>query len=284
MGYKFGQNCIISGNSNISDDVIIGNNCIIEDDVTIEDGVYIDSNIIIRAGAHIGQGSAIGANCIIGEYQSDFYNDRKKHFHELFIGANSIIRSGTIIYSGSTIGDNFQTGHNVTVREDTIIGNHVSLGTLSDIQNHCTLGNYVRLHSNVFVPKLTQIDDCVWIFPHVVFTNDPTPPSENEIGAHVHSFSIISARALILPGVEIFGDSLVAAGAVVTKDVMEYSIVKGNPATYCGDVREIKNKVTKNPVYPWRYYFDRAMPWNGVGFDEWYESLDEEYKSMLQIP
>lgn len=279
--YKIGRNSVIGDNVEIGLNVTIRDNCIIEDNVVLGDNVYIDSNTIIRSYVSLGADSTVGANCIIGEYQMDFYRDRSHHAHPLNIGQNALIRSGSIIYSGSDIGDNFQTGHQVTIREKARIGNNVSVGTLSDIQGNCAIGNYVRMHSNVHIGQLSKIDDCVWIFPYVVLTNDPTPPSENMLGVHIHSFAIVATSTVVLPGIEIMSDSLVGAGSVVNRDVEPYAVVVGNPAKQRADIRDMKNKITGEKVYPWRYHFDRAMPWEGIGFDEWYNSLDEDYKKML---
>lgn len=283
MGTKpeTGVNVIIGDNVQFGNHVIIKNNCIIEDNVVLGDNIYIDHNCIIRSDVSIASDSMIGANCIIGEYQMDFYADRLYHKHELKIGERALIRSGSVIYNGSEIGKNFQCGHHVTIRERTQIGNNVSIGTLSDIQGDCRLGNFVRLHSDVFIGKHSRIDDCVWIFPHAVFTNDPTPPSEHEFGAYIHSFAIIAANAILLPGVEIHTDALVGAGAVVTRDVDKYEVALGNPAKIKGDVRDIKNRESGDRHYPWRYHFDRAMPWENYGFDHWYNELDDKMKTML---
>lgn len=278
MTVKQGMNCIISKKAMIGCGVTFGHNCIVEDGAVIKNNVFIDSNTIIRAGVVIGEGTSIGSNCIIGEYQMDFYKDHEYHEHILTIGKNSLIRSGSIIYNGSSIGDHFQTGHQVTIREKASIGNHVSVGTLSDIQGNCKIGNYVRLHSNVHIGQLSEIDDYVWIFPYVVLTNDPTPPSENFVGVHVKSFAIVATSAIIMPGIEIGQDSLVAAGAIITKNVEPYAVVAGNPGKQKSDVRKIKNKITGEPVYPWRQNFDRAMPWENIGFEKWYETLSIDDK------
>ncbi len=279
--YQIGRNSIVGDNVSVGDNVVIRDNCIIEDNVVLGDNIFIDSNTIIRSDVSLGKNSTIGANCIIGEYQMDFYRDRQHHAHPLNIGDNALIRSGSIIYSGSDIGENFQTGHQVTIREKSRIGNNVSVGTLSDIQGNCDIGNYVRMHSNVHIGQLSKIDDCVWIFPYVILTNDPTPPSENMLGVHIHSFAIVATSTVVLPGIEIKSDSLVGAGSVVNRDVEPYAVVVGNPAKQRADVRDMKNKITGEMVYPWRYHFDRAMPWEGIGFDKWYDSLDEDYKKML---
>lgn len=275
---KQGLNCVIGENVEFGSNVTLGHNCIIENNVKIGNNTYIDSNTIIRSDVSIGDDSFVASNCIIGEYLMDFCLDREYHFHPLTIGNNALIRSGSIIYAGSQIGENFQSGHQVTIREKANIGNNVSIGTLSDIQGNCRIGNYVRLHSNVHIGQLSEIDDFVWIFPYVVLTNDPTPPSEEFVGVHVKSFAIIATSALIMPGLEIGQDSLVAGGAIVTKPVEPYSVVAGNPAKPISDVRKIKNKITGEPVYPWRNYFKRATPWSDSDFETWYSSLSIEEK------
>lgn len=270
---KTGQNCII-GNVRFGENVTLGHNVIIEDSVTIGDNTFIDSNTIVRRGVTLGVDSFVGANCILGEYQMDFCLDRTPHDHPLTIGPNALLRSGTTIYSGSKIGAHFQTGHKVTIREKTDIGDHVSVGTLSDIQGNCRLGNYVRLHSNVHIGQLSRVDDFVWIFPYVVLTNDPTPPSENFVGVHVRSFAIVATGAVIMPGLEIGQDALVGAGAIVTKNVPHYAVVTGNPGRVVSDVRKVRNKITGEPVYPWRDHFKTYMPWSETNFAQWYAGLD----------
>lgn len=282
-GFKCGNNCVISSKANIGNDVIFGNNCIVEDGVSISDNCYIDSNTIIRSGSVIEKNSTISSNCIIGEYQKDFYYCHKNSNNRLLIGQNAIIRSGTIIYNGSVIGDCFQSGHNVTIREGTKIGNHVSVGTLSDIQGNCEIGDYVRLHSNVHVGMASRIDGYNWIYPFVCLTNDPTPPSEVEMGVHIYQFAIVATGSIILPGIQIKSDSLVGAGAIVTKDVEEFSVVVGNPAKVISDVRKIKNRETGKPNYPWRYRFKRNMPWEHCGYDEWVASLSDDDRKKFGL-
>lgn len=280
---KQGEHCVIGKNIQFGENVSIGHNCIIEDNVTIGSNTYIDSNTTIRCGATIGDNSFIGSNCIIGEYWMDFCLDREPHKHPLTIGKKALIRSGSIIYAGSRIGENFQTGHQVTIREKAEIGDHVSVGTLSDIQGNCKLGNYVRLHSNVHIGQLSVIDDFVWIYPYVVLTNDPTPPSNNFVGVHVHSFAIVATGSIVMPGLDIGQDSLIGAGAIVTKSVEPYAVAVGNPAKQISDVRKIKNKITGEPVYPWREHFNNYMPWDEGGFNAWYASLDINEKKYYSI-
>lgn len=265
------NNVKVGKNVQIKEPVIFGNN------VTIEDNVYIDYNVILKDNVHIKKNTFIGANCILGEFLADaIHNIDKDCVHPLEIGSDSVIRSGTIIYGDNKIGSNFQTGHNVTIRECSEIGNYVHIGTLSDIQGHCHIGDYVRAHSNVHIGMKSYINDFVWIFPYVVLTNDPTPPSESLRGVTIDSFAVICTGSIILPGIHIGSDSLIAAGANVTKDVQVYEVVGGNPAKVISDVRKIKNHFTGEQVYPWRYSFKRDMPWEDTDYDSWYNNLNIE--------
>ena len=73
----------------------------------------------------------------------------------------------------------------MTIRENSNIGEHVRIGTLSDIQGYCQIGNYVNMHSNVHVAQASIIHDYVWLFPYVVLTNDPQPPSMTTAGVEI---------------------------------------------------------------------------------------------------
>lgn len=269
-----GQNCIIGKDVVIEDNVTLGHNVIIGDNVSIGAGTYIDSNTIIRNNVCIGKNSVIGAKCIIGEHLMDFCLNRQQYDHPVDISDNAIIRSGTVIYGDVHVGANFQTGHNVTIRENTVAGDSVSIGTNSDVQGNCSIGSYARIHSRVFVAPDTVIEDYVWIFPGVILTNDPTPPSEHMMGITVKSYAVIAAGAVLLPGIIVNSDSLVSAGAVATRNVDRYQVVAGNPANVISDIRNVKNKVTGEPAYPWQYHFKKYMPWQESDFSSWYASLN----------
>ena len=262
----------ISKSAIIREGVKIGKN------VIIEDNVFIDYDTIIRDNVHIKAGTTVGARCILGEYLMDFYADRENKVHPLVIGANSLIRSETIIYGDTVIGDNFQSGHRVTIREKANIGHHVRIGTLSDIQGDCQIGNYVNMHSNVHIGQKSTIKDYVWIFPYVILTNDPTPPSETLLGVTIDEFAIVATGTVVLPGCHIGKDALVGAGAIVTKDVGEMKVVVGNPAKEISDVTKICDKKTGRAIYPWRYTFDRGMPWRDIGYDQWITNTEQEIK------
>ena len=161
----------------------------------------------------------------------------------LVIGPGAVIRSHTVIYAGNTIGAGLQTGHHVLIRESNTLGDAVSVGTGSVIEHQVTIGHGVRLHSRVFVPEYTVLEDGCWLGPNAVITNAKYPLSrgvkERLRGAHVEAGAMIGANATLLPGVRIGARALVGAGAVVTKDVPPGAVVVGNPARVIKQVDDI---------------------------------------------
>lgn len=240
------------------------------DNVAIGANVTIGARSIIYDNVEIGDDTAIGADVILGEPNARIYSAPAAYQNPpLKIGANSLIRSGSILYAGSEFGPKLETGHRVTIRENTRAGINLRVGTLSDIQGHCELGDYVRLHSNVHIGNHSSVGSYVWIFPYVVLTNDPHPPSNMLMGCTIEDFAVIATMSVILPGVRVGKDALVGAGSIVGRNVGAEDVVVGNPAKRVASVRDIKSKNDGGPVYPWRLHFDRGMPWQDSTYDEW---------------
>lgn len=243
---------------------------LIGDGVKIGENVTIGAHCIVYDNVEIGDCCQIGADVILGEPTGAIYRDRANYVNPpLVLGEASIIRSGSILYAGSTFGERLETGHRVTIREGTNAGLNLRVGTLSDIQGDCQIGNYVRFHSNVHIGQKSVIGDYVWIFPYVVLTNDPHPPSQVMLGVVVEDYAVVATMSVVLPGVIIGQDALVGAGSIVNRNVEPKALVAGNPAKKVCSVIDIKSRQDGSQVYPWRFSFDRGMPWEGQGFERW---------------
>jgi acetyltransferase-like isoleucine patch superfamily enzyme len=203
----------------------------------------------------VGDETVIDGHCEIG------YPTALAHGAPLIIGARSLIRSHSIFYQGSTFGDGLVTGHRVTVREKTHAGEGLQIGTLSDIQGHSEIGNYVRTHSNVHIGKKSNIHDFVWLFPYVVLTNDPHPPSNICIGCEIQKFAVVATMSVVLPGVIVGEGALVAAHSSVSKDVSPHTVVGGSPAKFLCEVSKIELRDgSGQSAYPWNQHFTRGYP------------------------
>jgi acetyltransferase-like isoleucine patch superfamily enzyme len=236
--------------------------------VEIPNSVKIGPYSVIHENVVIGEDSVIGSFCEIGIQNSFNLNQ------ELIIGRKALIRSHTIIYSGSKFGDFLETGHHVSLREKIYSGENLRVGSYSDLQGDIELGEYVRLHSNVHLGKQTKIGNFVWIFPFVVTTNDPTPPSNIVKGCTVNDFSVIATGSILIPGVIVGENSLVGANSTVNRNVAPFSVVVGNPAKYIKDVRDLVLPDGSGvKAYPWNRHFKRGFPddviegWNTSTFN-----------------
>ncbi len=185
---------------------------------------------MIAETAKIDGAVSLGDNVEVGEYVLLGYGGGS----ETFIGDDSVIRSHTVVYEGNKIGRNFQTGHGVLIRENNVIGDNVSIGSHSDIEHDITMEDDVRIHSGVFVPEYTTLKKGCWLGPGVMLTNAKYPLSKDVKkrlkGPVIGEGSIIGANATILPDVKIGRNCLIGAGAVVTEDVPDDSVVVGVPA------------------------------------------------------
>jgi UDP-2-acetamido-3-amino-2,3-dideoxy-glucuronate N-acetyltransferase len=137
------------------------------------------------------------------------------------------------IMSGCKIGQNCNIGQNVVISPDVVLGNNVK------IQNN------VSLYTGV------TCDDDVFLGPSCVFTNVTNPRSAiNRKGqyskTHVGKGASIGANATIVCGHDIGEYAFIGAGAVVTKTVLPYALLVGNPARQMGWMSEFGHRLTFN--------------------------------------
>ncbi len=122
------------------------------------------------------------------------------------------------------------------------IDDNSKVGAFVEIQKGASIGKNCKISSHTFICEGVHIEDNCFIGHGVMFTNDLFPRATNPDGSvqtdadwklietYVKKGSSIGSNATILCGITIGENSLVGAGAVVTKDVPANSIVAGNPA------------------------------------------------------
>lgn len=191
-----------------------------------------------------GKNCRIYENAVIGFR----YNDKCK---KTVLGNNAVVRALTIIYADVIIGDDFKTGHHVLVREKTRMGSRIVIGSGSIIDGNVVIGDEVKIESRVYIPTHTVIGNKVFIGPGATLTNDTYPQRLRDEykpqGPIIEDGVTIGAGAIILPGKKIGEGSFIAAGAVVTKDIPPWSMVKGNPGSISPLPEQLKewNKALK---------------------------------------
>ncbi len=149
------------------------------------------------------------------------------------IGAGTKIWHFSHIMSGCTIGQNCNIGQNVVVSPDVVLGKNV------------------KVQNNVSIYTGVICEDDVFLGPSMVFTNVINPRS-NVIRRGQYSKTIvkrgasIGANATIVCGHNIGEFAFIGAGAVVTKEVLPYALVVGNPARQIGWISEYGNRLHFN--------------------------------------
>lgn len=187
------------------------------------------NSVIPKESIRIGKGVHIDSDVLLGYLPS-----RKISRQTLHIGNGASLRSGTVIYAGTSIGNDFETGHNVVIREENTVGDRCSVWSGSIIDYGCRLGNDVRIHSNCYVAQYTTLERGVFLAPGVVTANDLYPgfaESKSKMrGPLIRAGAQIGVNATLLPFIEIGRNSIVGAGSVITRDVPPRTVVAGNPA------------------------------------------------------
>lgn len=154
----------------------------------------------------------------------------------------------SIIDTGCSIGNGSKIWHFSHLMEKAKIGENCNIGQNVFIGNDVVLGNNVKVQNNVSIYSGVTCEDNVFLGPSMVFTNVHNPRSainrKNEFQDTIIRKGVtIGANATIVCGISIGKFAFVAAGAVITKNVLAYALMKGVPAKQDGWVSEFGEKL-----------------------------------------
>jgi UDP-2-acetamido-3-amino-2,3-dideoxy-glucuronate N-acetyltransferase len=144
-----------------------------------------------------------------------------------------------IIDEGCEIGPGTKIWHFSHILKGSKIGANCNIGQNVVIGPDVTIGNQCKIQNNVSVYKGVTLEDGVFCGPSMVFTNIFNPRAEIRKMDQVRPTLVkhgatLGANSTIVCGVTIGKYSFIGAGAVVTKDSPDYSLVVGNPARQIG--------------------------------------------------
>lgn len=163
------------------------------------------------------------------------------------MGNNYFVHESSYIDDDVEIGEGTKIWHFCHIQKGARIGKSCSLGQNVNVSNHVIIGNNVKIQNNVSVYEGVELEDGVFCGPSCVFTNDLTPRAEFPKGSTGYKKTLvkhgasIGANATIVCGHTIGEYAMVAAGAVVTRDVEPYMLVAGVPAKVVGKIDEEGN-------------------------------------------
>lgn len=152
------------------------------------------------------------------------------------------------------IGEGTRIWNQVQIREGAVIGCDCIIGKDVYIDRGVRVGNRCKIQNGVSVFRGVEIEDDVFLGPHMTFTNDLVPRAFNSdwevMPTLVKKGASIGANATIVCGVTIGEYAMVGAGAVVTRDVEPYALVVGNPARRIGWVCRCGNRLSSSLTCP----------------------------------
>ena len=153
--------------------------------------------------------------------------------------ANYFNHTSAVIEPGAVIGEGTNIWHFCHIMPEAVIGKGCNLGQNVFVDNNVMIGNHVKIQNNVSVYNGVIIEDDVFVGPSAVFTNVINPRSfifrKTEFKATIiKKGATIGANATIICGIEVGEYAMIGAGAVVTKGVLPYALMVGNPARQTG--------------------------------------------------
>jgi UDP-2-acetamido-3-amino-2,3-dideoxy-glucuronate N-acetyltransferase len=161
------------------------------------------------------------------------------------------IHDTAIVDDGCIIGGGTKIWHFSHIMTNCTIGNNCNIGQNVVVSPEVIIGNNVKIQNNVSLYTGVTCDDDVFLGPSCVFTNVINPRSAiNRRGqyskTHVGRGASIGANATIVCGHDIGEYAFIGAGSVVTKTVLPYALVVGNPAKQIGWISEYGHRLNFN--------------------------------------
>ena len=162
--------------------------------------------------------------------------------------SNFFAHESAVIDEGCTIGQGTKIWHFSHIMPNCKIGNNCNIGQNVVVSPQVELGNNVKVQNNVSIYTGVICEDDVFLGPSMVFTNVINPRSaikrqDQYLQTIVKKGASIGANATIVCGNNIGEYAFIGAGAVVTKEVLPFALVVGNPSKQIGWISEYGHRL-----------------------------------------
>ena len=156
-----------------------------------------------------------------------------------------------VIDEPCVIGEGSKIWHFSHIMQNCELGKKCNIGQNVVVSPEVKLGNNVKVQNNVSIYTGVECEDDVFLGPSMVFTNIVNPRSaiirrDQYVKTLVKKGASIGANSTIVCGHDIGEYAFIGAGAVVTKGVLPYALVVGNPARQIGWISEYGHRLEFN--------------------------------------
>ena len=165
--------------------------------------------------------------------------------------SNYFVHASSYVDEPCEIGEGVKIWHFSHIMANCTIGKGCNIGQNVVVSSNVVLGSNVKVQNNVSIYEGVTCEDDVFLGPSMVFTNVINPRSAI-IRKHEYKLTVvkkgasIGANATIVCGYNIGEYAFIGAGCVVTKNVLAYALMVGNPAKQLGWVSEYGNRLHFN--------------------------------------
>ncbi len=165
--------------------------------------------------------------------------------------SSTFVHESSYIDENVTIGEGTKVWHFCHIQSGATIGKNCSFGQNVNVGNNVKIGDGVKVQNNVSIYEGVELEDNVFCGPSCVFTNVTTPRADFPVhGVYkktlIKEGASLGANCTIVCGVTVGRRALIAAGAVVTKDVEDHALMAGVPARRIGWVCDCGKRLNEN--------------------------------------
>jgi acetyltransferase-like isoleucine patch superfamily enzyme len=216
---------------------------VVADDVEIPDDTDLGAHVVIHPGVEIAPGCTVQHHAVLGKpaVLSKRSRTARTPPGETRLAEGVTVCVGAIVFAGASIGKGTILGDKDFIRERAVIGPDCAFGSGVVIGADVRVGARVRIQTYSNIVTGSVIEDDVFLAPVVSTTNDNAIGRRRGPASELRPMTLrrgcrIGAGVNVLPGIEVGEEAVVAAGAVLTRDVAPRTIVMGVPARPVGEV------------------------------------------------